>query len=86
MMHPEFIAGLRYHLDQFVATAREGLTEDGATPDEVTELLFNHFVDPGFLQPNSTPLSPEFHTHVLATLIALSVVELARPPLPPITL
>lgn len=82
---PEFIAGLRYHLDEFVNTSRDCFTEDGASPDEVAEQWFNHLADPGFLQPGH-PLAPEAHTQVLATMLALAVIELSKPPVPPITL
>lgn len=82
---PEYVAGLRYHLDGMVTTGRECLAE-GDRIEEVVKELYDHFVDPQFLMPESMVMSPEFHIHVLATLISLAIGELSKPPLPEIKL
>lgn len=71
MTDEEFVNGVRYHMDQLLATTNEVRTE-GATKAEAVQALADNLDRVGQEDPH-----PERAILGLATLAALTIVELA---------
>lgn len=78
--HPEFVDGIRYHLDQFIATARECYTTHDDADREVFETLFEGFMDPEMLQDDGVPLPDNIRFVAMSTMLTLAISELAKRP------